>query len=31
MLARARRSLEPFDAAVARLRDYFRLLERAAS
>jgi TetR/AcrR family transcriptional repressor of nem operon len=29
MLARARRTLEPFDLAVARLRDYFRLLERA--
>jgi TetR/AcrR family transcriptional repressor of nem operon len=27
MLARARRSTEPFDQAVAGLRDYFRLLE----
>jgi AcrR family transcriptional regulator len=28
MLARAHRSLEPFDRAVAQLRDYFRRLER---
>ena len=30
MLARARASLAPFDAAVAMLREHFRLLERAA-
>lgn len=29
MLARARRSPEPFDSAVAALREHFRLLERA--
>ena len=31
MLARARRSLAPFDAAVARLREHFRLLEAVRS
>lgn len=31
MLARARRSLEPFDRAVAVLREHFRLLEQAGS
>jgi AcrR family transcriptional regulator len=30
MLARARRSMAPFDAAVAMLREHFRLLESAA-
>ena len=30
MLARARRSAAPFDAAVAALREHFRRLERAA-
>jgi AcrR family transcriptional regulator len=30
MLARARRSLEPFDGAVARLREHFDLLEGRA-